>query len=96
VIIGLLFEVCARIDFASNNARVSGVNSISDPQLAADQLIRENAGVSKETRCTLCRRAAASISIYPALHSAQSGYVFKTTWTSRNGEIIPVSEGPQI
>ncbi len=49
VIIGLLFMVFVpRIDFASNNARETGVKSdFRSFSLAAEQLLRENAGISK-------------------------------------------------
>lgn len=57
VIIGLLFMVFVpRIDFASNNARETGVKSdFRSFSLAAEQLLRENAGVSKhDTLAKLC------------------------------------------
>ena len=57
VIIGLLFMVFVpRIDFASNSARETGVKSdFRSFSLAAEQLMRENAGVSKHsTLATLC------------------------------------------
>ena len=57
VVIGLLFMVFVpRIDFASNSARETGVKSdFRSFELAAEQLMRENAGVSKHnTLAALC------------------------------------------
>ena len=57
VIIGLLFMVFVpRIDFASNSARETGVKSdFRSFELAAEQLMRENAGLSKHnTLAILC------------------------------------------
>ncbi|MDD4698791.1 MAG: prepilin-type N-terminal cleavage/methylation domain-containing protein [Oscillospiraceae bacterium] len=57
VIIGLLFAIFVpRIDFASNSARETGVKSdFRSFELAAEQLMRENAGLSKhETVAKLC------------------------------------------
>ena len=57
VVIGLLFMVFVpRIDFASNSARETGVKSdFRSFEFAAEQLMRENAGVSKHnTLATLC------------------------------------------
>lgn len=54
VIIGLLFMVFVpRIDFASNNARETGVKSdFRSFSLAAEQLLRENAGLTKHDTLT--------------------------------------------
>lgn len=57
VIIGLLFAIFVpRIDFASNSARETGVKSdFRSFELAAEQLMRENAGLGKhETVAKLC------------------------------------------
>lgn len=57
VVIGLLFMVFVpRIDFASNSARETGVKSdFRSFELAAEQLMRENAGLSKHnTLATVC------------------------------------------
>ncbi|MDD4700534.1 MAG: prepilin-type N-terminal cleavage/methylation domain-containing protein [Oscillospiraceae bacterium] len=57
VIIGLLFAIFVpRIDFASNSARETGVKSdFRSFELAAEQLVRENAGLGKhETVGKLC------------------------------------------
>ena len=51
VIIGLLFAIFVpRIDFASNSARETGVKSdFRSFELASEQLLRENAGLSKHS-----------------------------------------------
>ena len=111
VIIGLLFAIFVpRIDFASNSARETGVKSdFRSFELAAEQLLRENAGLSKcETVAKLCA-ANGGINLYldEALKFGTSGVTSQTDpWNQayvvqvvgsaagqNNGGIIFVSGG---